>query len=248
MKQSLNEIIGYTIEAKDGEKGKVKDILFDEERWVVRYLDVDLANFPEDNRVLIPKMFLKKPLWSIEHFPVELTIKDIYNCPSLSKKLPISRKYEEKLNRYYKSDDYWSKVFIPFVGAPGVTYPIRPTRIPTKVIDEKKVASKLRSFKEFNGYHIHAIDGKLGHIDDVIIEDDYWQIIYVSIDTSNWLPWSKRVLVGVEWMEEISYANKEIKINLDIETIKSAPEFHPSEDIDKEFEAKLNMHYNAVIK
>jgi hypothetical protein len=43
MKLSVKGIIGYTIKGVDEVKGKVKDFLFDEETWIVRYLDGDFG-------------------------------------------------------------------------------------------------------------------------------------------------------------------------------------------------------------
>jgi hypothetical protein len=40
----MNEIIGYKIEASDGELGHAKDFLFDDHSWVVRYLVRKQAN------------------------------------------------------------------------------------------------------------------------------------------------------------------------------------------------------------
>lgn len=239
MKRSLKEIAGYAIESKDGIQGKVKDFLFDEETWTIRYLEADLGNLFSERKVLIPKVFLKVPDWTNQRFPVELSKSDVEKCPELGENLPISRKYEQELSKYYATNAYWPQTHIHSIGAPGITHPPRPVRTLSKRIDEKKLDTHLRSFLEIKGYHINAIDGKIGHIDDIIIDDTDWKIVYAVVDTSNWLPWSKKVLIGTNWMDEISYVNNEIKINLHIDSIKSAPEFDPSEPINEEYEKKL---------
>ena len=109
----------------------------------------------------------------------------------------------------------------------------------------KKNKTKVRSFNEVKGYHIEATDGTIGHIDDLLVDDLDWQIVYALMDTKNWVPWSKKVLVGTNWMEEISYVKKEIKINLDKETIQSAPEFDYSEPITDKFEKELFNYYES---
>ena len=236
MKRSLNELIGYGVQAKDNTKGSVKDFLFDEDKWVIRYLDADLLS---GKRILIPKVFLKEPNWSNHHFPIELGKTDIEKCPGLSENLPVSRKYEQALSKHYKTNDYWSHVYLSPVGAPGITYSSRPVNVPKKIINENKLDTSLRSFLEIKGYHVKAINGKTGHIEDIIIDDTDWQIVYAVVDTNNWLPWSKKVLIAPHSMDEISYANQEIKINLTIETIKLAPEFDPSEPINEAYEKRL---------
>ena len=35
------------------------------------------------------------------------------------------------------------------------------------------------------GYHIHALDGEIGHVEDFILEDPGWAVSYLVIDTRN---------------------------------------------------------------
>ncbi len=37
------------------------------------------------------------------------------------------------------------------------------------------------------GFHVHATDGHIGHVDDFLIDESSWQIRYLVVDTSNWL-------------------------------------------------------------
>ncbi len=249
MKQGLNGLIGYGIETRDGIRGTVKDFLFDEEKWIVRYLVADLGVVFPGRKVIIPRAFLQQPDWTNEHFPIDLSKEDLEKCPPLDSEPTISREYEETLNRYYKIENYWAFPYIPPLSERAIIYPPRPLRVPSKVISEKNTRTKVRSFKEVKGYHIEATDGKIGHIDDLIVDDLDWQIVYALMDTKNWVPWSKRVLVGTHWMEEISYVNQEIKINLDKETIQSAPEFDFSEPITDRYERKLfNYYENSAVE
>jgi hypothetical protein len=43
MKRSIKELLGYTLQVKDGTKGSVKDFIFDEESWTIRYMKTDLG-------------------------------------------------------------------------------------------------------------------------------------------------------------------------------------------------------------
>ena len=46
---------------------------------------------------------------------------------------------------------------------------------------------QLRSIKESTGYHIHATDGEVGHVDDFLIGESNWRIHDLLVDTSNWI-------------------------------------------------------------
>lgn len=243
MKRSLKNLTGYSLEAMDGPKGEVRDFLFDEERWIIRYLEADFGNLFKNKKVLIPGIFLKKPEGDNKHFPVNLTKEDIESCPDLDEKMPVSREYEKELNKHYNIDNYWPYVYTAPAGA-AMYFPPRPIKVPSKIINEKDLDTSLRSFKEVKGYYIKAINGKLGHVEDIIIDDNDWQIVYLIVDTSNWQPWSKKVLLPVDWMGEISYVDRKVTINLISEIIKNAPEFYPVHSVEIDYEKALYEFYN----
>ncbi|MFA5417955.1 MAG: PRC-barrel domain-containing protein [Bacteroidales bacterium] len=240
MKRSLRDIIGYTISTKDESSGRATDFLFDEKQWVIRYLEADFGNLFTTNKVLIPRLFLKEPIWEKGRFPVDLLDDEIKRCPKLEDHQTVSRKYEEELFEHYQINPYW----VAYIGAHGTYFPPRPIRIPSKVVDEEKIDSILRSFEEIEGYHIHALDGRIGHIQDLIIDDADWQVVYAVVDTSNWLPWSKKVLVSVDRMDKISYVNREVHIKMRTAMIKNAPVYDPSVIIDNKFEQEVLNFYN----
>lgn len=241
MKRKLSDLEGYSIAAKDGDKGTVKNFLFDENNWVIRYMEADLGNFFSGKQVLIPYAFLQAPDWEGEHFHVELSKEEIENSPLITAELPVSRKYEEELHTYYTADYYWMNTSV----APMITYPINPLATPTKLVDEKDIDTSIRSFNEIQGYTVKTTDGTIGHIADLIINDANWQIVYAVVDTSDWMPWSKKVLVAVDWMENISYVNHEIAVTISTDAIESAPEFD-GETLNDEYEKKLHQHYDLT--
>ncbi|MFO7755418.1 MAG: hypothetical protein R6V34_05490 [Bacteroidales bacterium] len=226
MKQSLKKLRAYSVEAMDGPKGKVRDFLFDEDRWVIRCLEADYGRLLGKKKVLIPKTFMQVPDTYNEKFPVNLEGKDIEACPGLDEKVPASRAYEAELNRHLGIDNYWMYDFSGM--GSSMLYPPRPLKIPPKVVSEKNLETSLRSFDEVKGYRIKAIDGIMGHIDDIIVDDKDWQIIYIIADTSNWLPWSKKVMLPLDFLEDISYIEQQVRIELKKEIIKNAPEYDSS--------------------
>jgi len=244
MKRSLRDLKGFALNTKDGKKGKVKDFLFDEDQWAIRYIEADFGNLLSPKRVLIPKVFVKQAIWEDKTFLIDLSSSDIDKCPDIDDHLPISRKYEEELSKYYQITPYWSGAYL---GSTGGYFPPRPISVPLKAVDEDKLGTILRSFKEVEGYHIQALDGTMGHVEDILIDDEDWQIIYTVVDTKNWLPWSKKVLVAIHWMDKVSYVKKEVEINLNTKTIKSAPEYNPDDLIDMDYEKELYDFYSRSL-
>jgi hypothetical protein len=247
MKRSLKELQDYSLKAIDGEKGKVKNFLFDDESWIVRYLEADLGGIFSRKRVLIPREYLGEPNWDDKHFPVELTIENIKNAPDIDFDLPVSRKYEKELVSHYELRPYWPASIAPYSGRESILYPASLFKVPKDIGNEDEKNTHLRSFKEISGYFIKAVDGNFGHVEDLIIDDTDWQILYVVVDTSNIVPWSKVVMLPIEWIDEISFINQKAIINLPKDTIKSAPEYNPAMAINAEYERVLYDFYGRKI-
>jgi sporulation protein YlmC with PRC-barrel domain len=242
MKRSLKDLTGFSIETSDGKKGKIKDFLFDEDNWKVRYLDGDFGSLFKYKRVLLPVNVMKEPDWDNKFIPLDITTQIIDKSPSPEDKPTVSREYEKELMSYYGYSAYWSTGQIAPVN-PGMYYPARPLEVPSKKPDEKTLDTSLRSFNEVSGYHILATDGHLGHVEDVIVDDTDWQMVYLIIDTSNWLPWSKKVILLISWLKEISYVTKEVSVDADTELIKDAPEIDTGKPIEEAFEKALLDYY-----
>ena len=243
MKRSLKELKGFTLQAVDGEKGKVKNFLFDDERWVIRYLEADLGGFFSEKRILIPREHLSKPIWEEKHFPVELTVKRIENSPDIAHDLPVSRKYEQELIQHYELKPYWPANIAAYSGRESMFNPDNPFRTPKHIVGEEQVETNLRSFSEVKGYYINALNETFGHIDDLIVDTDDWQITYLVIDTKNILPWGKKALLPIELVDEISFLDKQAKVNLSKETIKGSPDYSSAQKINESYEHEIIEYY-----
>ena len=230
MKHSVKKLSKYSVKTQDGKEGKIKDFLFDEKRWIIRYLEADFGSFFNMKKVLIPRLFIKNPDPENENIDLALEGKDIESCPDPDQGIPVSRAYEIELNKHYNIDHYWTYDF-GAVESP-MLFPFRPLDIPSKTVSEKDLDTHLRSFNEVEGYHISTLDGKLGHIDDIISDDYDWQIVHLIADTSNWLPWSKKVILPLDFLDKISYVNREVSISLKKDSIKNAPEYDPDRTLE----------------
>lgn len=248
MKRSLKNLKDYSIETIDGKKGKIKDFLFDESRWIIRYIDADFGTLLKEKRILIPRVFLGEPDWENKNFQIKLKSEDINNCPDIDDNKPVSRLYEEQLHLHYATDYYWTYPQTMPMGHVDV-FPVRPLNIPQPQMEEKEVETNLRSFREIKDYEISATDDKLGHVEDLILDDIDWQLVYLIVDTSNWKPWSKKVMISLNWIENISYTNMKVDVGIHAETIKDAPELKQEHPIETAYEKALfDYYYDTVIK
>jgi hypothetical protein len=72
------------------------------------------------------------------------------------------------------------------------------------------------------GFHVHATDGDVGHIDDFLLDETTWQVRYLVVDTSNWLG-GKWVAVAPESVSAIDWSNQQVKVSLTREQIRESP-------------------------
>jgi hypothetical protein len=100
----------------------------------------------------------------------------------------------------------------------------------------------LRSTREVIGYHIRATDGKIGHVEDFIADDESWTIHYMVVDTQTWLR-GKRVLIAPAWVSKVDWVEKSVYVNLRKESVKDSPEFDPTKPINREYEVRLYDYY-----
>src|SRR5512145_2193051 len=102
MKHSIKDILDYKVISRDDMDGNAKDVLFDQESWIIRYLEVDFGNIFNDQKVLLPRFLLRDSFVSENRFQIDINKNDIEACPKPEQHLSISRKYEEELHRYYR--------------------------------------------------------------------------------------------------------------------------------------------------
>lgn len=231
MLRSLKDLEGYSIRATDGVIGDVREFLFDAHLWKVRYLVADTGAWLPGRLVLISPASLGQADWSARWLPVNLTVDQVENSPDIDADQPVSRRHEMHLHDHYGWPYYWEENKEDI--APADDSPSGRTL---------KGDPNLHSTREVLGYHVHAIDGRVGHIDDFIADDEAWMIRYLAIDTRNWLP-GRKVLVAPEWARAVNWAKAEVVIDLTRVTIRHCPEFDPSQPVNREYEERLFDYY-----
>jgi hypothetical protein len=177
---------------------------------------------------------------SDEKVSVQLTKKEVEDSPSIGMDEPVSRQYEDAYNGYYGFPNYWGGSYM-WGGNPSLMRDR--SRWGVAAAEAKGWDRHLRSTHEVTGYHVHAPDGEIGHIDDFIIDGETWAIRYLVVATKNWWP-GKKVLISPKWIESVSWDAGEVVIGLNRETIKAAPEYTEKSLLTRDYETGLHGHYN----
>ena len=103
----------------------------------------------------------------------------------------------------------------------------------------------LRSCKAVMGYHIHAADGDIGHVQGLLLDEATWAIRYLVVDTSNW--WlGHKVLIVPQWVDNISWADAKVSVNLSRQAVQDAPVYNPAETLERKHEDDFFKHYGRA--
>ncbi len=250
MLRSIKDMHGFKIHTKDGEIGKVDEFYFDDHSWTIRYLVADTGSWLISRQVLISPHSLGKPNWDDETFSVNLTKEQVEKSPKVESDKPVSHQHEIDLVDYYGWPAYWNGMSGSVIGTvppiPPAYPPIKTEKeiLENKKEDEEKYDPNLRSSKEIIDYNIHAEDGDIGHVEDFLVDDNNWVIRYAVVDTKNWLPGGRKVVLALSWIQNINWTDSSVKVNLTKEQIKNSPEYDPSKPIEREYEETLYSHYD----
>jgi hypothetical protein len=92
------------------------------------------------------------------------------------------------------------------------------------------------------GYSIEALDGEIGQVHGLLVDDESWAIRYLVVRTSNW--WlGHDVLVAPQWIKGVSWAEQAVAVDLTRETLKQAPWYDPAVSLSREMEIAVYKHY-----
>ena len=248
MLRNVTRLKGFTIRARDGEIGTLDQFYFDDESWAIRYLVVNTGGWLSGRLVLVSPLALRQAEWQSKALDLALTKKQIEDSPPVDTHKPVSRQHEALYLGYYGYPYYW--------GGPNLwglaSYPAGLTVQRGAVTDaealranagKESADSHLRSTAEVTGYHIEAPDGEFGHVKDFLVDDETWAIRYLEVDTRNWWP-GKKVLVSPQWIDNVSWPDAKVYIDLSRETIKNGPEYIESIPVTREYENRLYDYYD----
>lgn len=79
MLRSMHDLENYSIAATDGNVGEVIDFLFDDEKWVVRYLVVETGSWLSSRKVLLSSIGIQETNWQEKEFSVSITKEQVKN-------------------------------------------------------------------------------------------------------------------------------------------------------------------------
>jgi sporulation protein YlmC with PRC-barrel domain len=220
----FSSLVGNTIEAQDGPIGTVKDFLFDDDTWRLKWLVVDTGNWLPGRQVLVPMTAVGTPSGLGRSLNVNMSMERIKNSPGLDFDQPVSRQFEATMFGYYGLDPFLGTGLYPLSNAMAVPFdaPLASPADRQHIPDTDDL--HLRSMAAIKKYHCHATDGDLGFVADLLLDPKDWRVSNFVVDTGTWWP-DNRVIIAPASVAKIIWIDSHIDLKLDRAAIKAARPF-----------------------
>ncbi len=248
---AVTGLLGCPVDAIDGRVGVVKDILFDDESWKIRWMAVDAGVWSPSRNLLIHPSAIdpidvsprrdRMPMMTGPETPVvsvRLTKQKIEAGPETGEDEPITNEMEVRLYQYYGWDPSWGATFFHAEAASARASPA--LKVESEPSDGQD--PRLESVIAIKGCHVHATDGDLGHVENLLADDVNWDIRYLVVATRDWLP-GKHVKLAPFAVEGIDREGRRVNVNVTRDEVKSSPEWDPIAMADELAEQRYHQHF-----
>ncbi len=208
MIRPLKSLLGFKINAIDGEIGKIIDFYFDNITYTIRYLVVETGSLFFSRQILLSTEALVPSDLEEKEFMTNLTIQQIENCPHADTKKIISDLGEEfRVQQYYKWNHYRDTLY---------------SEIESTIF--KKSSAVLLSVTEISDLEVLCINSKVGHVRDFLIDEESWKVTFLILDAFNVSP-AKEVVIPTFLISQLNPASATLLLNLSSEAIANSPEY-----------------------
>lgn len=205
MLQSLENLRGFKLQEENGAIGHVVDYYFDDRKWGVRYLVADYGNWVLGHeKVLISPKYLGHADWTSQTLSIGMTMEQLEDSPPVGTHLPISQQRHPH------------KIFTP-------TNPDYADAVEERASVDftNPEDANLASFLDLKGLHLEAKDGPIGHLIDLMVNEETWEIVWVVVSTHNWWP-GKDVLIVPEHVKNIDVEMRKIYLDMTRQEVKDS--------------------------
>ena len=210
MLRSFKELRGFAIRATDGRIGTVSDLYFDDNSWQVRYCVIDTGEWLGGRHVLVGSRRLSVVDGNSRDLWVRLAKAEVRTGQRAENHKPVSKQGTT-----------------PLVSALRRLVSLRSG-------DQSAIAPHdhhLRSCQAVIGHRLAAIDGKIGRVDDFLIDDKAWVIRHLIIDARDHTQRSP-VLVAPSNISGISWPQASVTVNMTRAAVVTRPCYQADDPLD----------------
>lgn len=100
----------------------------------------------------------------------------------------------------------------------------------------------LRSINHFHGTTLGAVDGNIGHVKDIYVDDQSWAVRYLVLDTGSWLS-GRQVLISPHAFKQLDVSGKRLAVKLTKKQIEDSPVIETHKPVSRQFEIDFYQYY-----
>ena len=240
--RSLEDLLGCSVSTADGVTGRLTDVYYDDRTWTVRYLVVDDIEEGTAARLVSP-FLVDRVGGRPPQIDLSLDLDRLLEAPDVARERPVSLQAEREYFDYFGWPYYWQGAYAGGVAALPIAAPLPgPVTPPPEMLHAEadragdgetagapagrpsEASHHLRSALETNGYHVQALDGEIGHVEDFLFDEVSWGILSVVVDTSNWW-FGKKVALPAGQFTRVEWASRLVFVDETREQVQQTREF-----------------------
>ncbi|MCW6512131.1 PRC-barrel domain-containing protein [Lichenifustis flavocetrariae] len=223
---------GCAVVARHEKVGTVVDVLVDDVVWKVRWLVVETGSWLTQRRVVIRPGEIEQIERAAKTIVVKLTRAQIEASPHVPIDAAVPRGTSRLIHSHYKSNPHWGNCCSGENWPPG---PLVSSPLVGGTYDSDTSAGRpwtsrgepnLHSITSLMGCHVHATDGAIGHVADLLVDDVHWDVRHLVVATRNWWP-GRRVLVSPHEVNA-QFTDADIHLGIGCQQVKNSPSWEPN--------------------
>jgi uncharacterized protein YrrD len=228
MLRSLQSLLGYCVEVRDGHIGAITDFIFEEQSWLVRFIVLKTGMWKTHHNFAIPVACVTGHAdWNERKVPISLSMDEV-----------------EALSGYRVSEkEPWAIEIDSSVTAQGEEQSESHPEAAESGSLLMHGPQLLRSYRMLLGLHVMAQGENVGIMSDLIIRDERWAIQSAVVRLRRRYFFATEVLVPVEKIRTIRWGDRIVGCVGDRVVIESYPEFRSADPINQEQELRLYDYY-----
>jgi len=101
----------------------------------------------------------------------------------------------------------------------------------------------LWQWADIKGLSLHAEDGPVGEVVDLLFDDRTFKVRWAVVDTGSWLP-GRKVLLPPATLSAIDFEGRSLRADVSRSAVERAPDLSAHEPVSRQHEADLFAHYS----
>jgi len=248
MLRSVEDLKSCRVICLDGHFGEVKHIYFDDETWGIRFIVIEATGWNDWQEVWVSPLSIGGVDFEAGVVTFNLTKRQMKESPPIDTGRPVSRLQETKLFNYYGCKPYWAARATPThmsrFASEDSRLVLESLRLrPTLHVKGSRENIHLLSGRQVGSFSVSTTDGIIGHVADVVFDDEAWVVRYMTVDTRDWWNSPREVLVSTDWVERVDSDCSTVLTSLTRDAVEHCPAYVDAIPLSRMYETQLHNFY-----